>query len=151
MMYGFCGAVWLSAISFCCAGLKAEVPTSVLGGLDLDASRVIYAIGSLSSAGLIHTLININYISPSTDAADHNCFLPITSLNTDYHRNIYLAGVAPHFEGIRHKVVAAISSGTVRVGDHPDFLAPVLCDELGGHQDFPHANIANDLTYKQRS
>ena len=78
-------------------------------------------------------------------------FLPIASLNTDYRRNIYLAGLAPHFEEIHHKVVAAISSGTVRVGDHPDFLAPVLCDELGGHQDFPHASIANDLTYKQRS
>ena len=86
-MYGFCGASWLSAISFCCARLKAEVATSVLGGFDLDVSRVIYAIGSLSSAGLIHTLININHIFPSTDAAHHNCFLPITSLNTDYHLN----------------------------------------------------------------
>jgi len=55
MMYGFCGASWLSAISFCCARLKAEVGTSGLGGFDLDVSRVIYAIGSLSSAGLIHT------------------------------------------------------------------------------------------------
>ena len=86
-MYGFCGASWLSAISFFCARLKAAVATSVLGGFDLNASRVIYAIGSLSSAGLIHILININHISPSTDAADHNCFLPITSLNTDYHLN----------------------------------------------------------------
>ena len=87
-MYGFCGASWLSAIPRCCSRLKAEVATSVLGGFDLDVSRVIYAIGSLSSAGLIHTLININHISPSTDAADHKCFLPITSLNADYHRNI---------------------------------------------------------------
>ena len=87
MMYGFCGASWLSAMSFCCAGLKAEVATSVLGGFDLDVSRVIYAIGSLSSAGLIHTLINISHVAPSTDAADHNCFLPIISLNTDYHLN----------------------------------------------------------------
>ena len=88
-MYGFCGASWLSLMSFFCARLKAEVATSVLGGfdLDIDVSRVIYAIGSLSSAGLIHTLININHIFPSTDAADHNCFLPITSLNTDYHLN----------------------------------------------------------------
>ena len=93
-MYGFCGASWLSAISFFCARLKAAVATSVLGGFDLNVSRVIYAIGSLSSAGLIHTLININHISPSTDAADHNCFLPITSLNTDYHLNTYLAGPA---------------------------------------------------------
>ena len=66
---------------------RTEVATSVLGGFDLDVSRVIYAIGSLSSAGLIHTLININHIFPSTDAADHNCFLPITSLNADYHLN----------------------------------------------------------------
>ena len=86
-MYGFCGASWLSAISFFCARRKAAVATSVLGGFDLDVSRVIYAIGSLSSAGLIHTLININHIFPSTDVADHNCFLPITSLNTDYHLN----------------------------------------------------------------
>ena len=86
-MYGFCGASWLSAISFCCARLKAEVGTSILGGFDLDVSRVIYAIGSLSYAALIHTWININHIFPSTDAADHNCFLPITSLNTDYHLN----------------------------------------------------------------
>ena len=86
-MYGSCGASWLSATSFCCARLKAEVATSVLGGLDLDVCRVRYAIGSLSSAGLIHTLININHIFPSTDAADHNCSLPNTSLNTDYHLN----------------------------------------------------------------
>ena len=74
MMYGFCGAVWLSAISFCCAGLKAEVPTSALGGLDLDVSSVIYAIGQTSSAVLIQTLMNINHIFPSTDAADQSCF-----------------------------------------------------------------------------
>ena len=74
-MYGFCGASWLSAMSFFCARLKAEVAASVLGGFDLDVSRVIYAIGSLSSAALIHTMININHISPSTDAADHNCFI----------------------------------------------------------------------------
>ena len=86
-MYGLCGASWLSAMFFLCAGLKAEASTSVLGGFDLNVSRVIYAIGSLCSAGLIHTLININHIFPSTDAADHSCFLPITSLNTDYHLN----------------------------------------------------------------
>ena len=86
-MYGFCGASWLSAISFFCARLKADVASSVLGGFDLDVSRVIYAIGSLSFAGLIHKLIHINHIFPSTDAANHNCFLPITSLNTDYHLN----------------------------------------------------------------
>ena len=73
-MYGFCGASWLSAISFFCARLKAEVASSVLGGFDLDVSRVIYAIGSLRSASLIHTLININYIFRITDAANHNCF-----------------------------------------------------------------------------
>ena len=86
-MYGFCGASWFSAISFFCGRLKADVAASVLGGFDLDVSRVIYAIGSVSSAALIHTLININHIFPSTDAADHNCSLPITSLNTDYHLN----------------------------------------------------------------
>ena len=74
MMYGFCGASWLSAISFFCARLKAEVASSVLGGFDLDVSRVIYAISSLSSALLTQTLININHIFRSTDAADHNCF-----------------------------------------------------------------------------
>ena len=123
--------------------------TSVLGGFDLDVSRVIYAIGSLSSAGLIHTLININHIFPSTDAADQSCFLRITSLKTDYHLNTYLAGPASRFEQIRQNV-AATSSGIrgVRVGDHPDFLAPVLFDELGGHQDIPHADIADDLKYK---
>ena len=73
MLYGFCGAVCLSAISFCCAGLKAEVPTSALGGLDLDVSSVVYAIGSLSSAVPIQTLINISHIFPSTDAADQSC------------------------------------------------------------------------------
>ena len=36
----------------------------------------------------------------------------------------------------------------VRVGDHPDFLAPVLFDELGGHQDIPQANIADGLKQK---
>ena len=121
--------------------------TSVLGGFDLDVSRVIYAIGSLSSASLIHTLININHIFPSTDAADHPCFLPITSLNTDYHVNTDLAGPASRFEEIRHNV-AATSSGDARVGDHPDFLAPVLLDELGGHQDIPQANIADGLKHK---
>ena len=49
MMYGFCGASWLSAIPFFCAGLKAGVGTSVLGGFDLDVGRVIYASGSLNS------------------------------------------------------------------------------------------------------
>ena len=74
MVYGFCGASWLPAISFCCAGLKAEVAISVLGGLDLDVSNVIYATGSLSSAVPIQTLTNINHICPSTDAADQSCF-----------------------------------------------------------------------------
>ena len=64
-MYGFCGASWLSAISFFWGRLNAEVAASVLGGFDLDVSRVIYAIGSLSSAVLIHTLININHIPPN--------------------------------------------------------------------------------------
>ena len=73
-MYGFCGALWLSAISFCCAWLRAEVPASALGGLDLDVSSVINAIGSFSYAVLTQTLINMNLICPSTDAADHNCF-----------------------------------------------------------------------------
>ena len=59
----------------------------------------------------------------------------------------HLAGPASRFEEIRHNV-AATSSGDVRVGDHPDFLAPVLFDELGGHQDIPQANIADGLTYK---
>ena len=138
-------------MSFFCAGLKAEVATPVLGGFDLDVGRVTYAIGSLSSAGLIHTLIHINHIFASTDAADHSCCLPIISLHTDDHVNTHLAGSATSFEEIRQKV-AAISSGIwgVRVGDHPGFLAHVLCDELGGHQDIPHANIADDLKYKKR-
>ena len=86
-MYGLCGASWLSAASFFCARLKAEISTSVLGGFVLDGSRVIYVIGLLSSADLIHIWINLNHICPSTDAANHNCFLPTTSLNTDYHPN----------------------------------------------------------------
>ena len=59
------------------------------------------------------------------------------------------AGPASRFEVTRQHV-AATSSGSlgVRVGDHLDFLAPVLFDELGGHQDIPHANIADDLKYK---
>ena len=61
----------------------------------------------------------------------------------------HLASPASRFEEIRQNV-AATSSGiwAVRVGDHPDFLAPVLFDELGGHQDIPHADIADDLKYK---
>jgi len=61
----------------------------------------------------------------------------------------HLAGPASCFEEIRQNV-AATSSGIlgVRVGDHPDFLAPVLCDELGGHQDIPQTNIADGLKYK---
>ena len=88
-MYGFCGAAWLSAMSFCCARLKAEVSTSVLGGFVLDVNRVVFANGSLSSACLIHTLINISHVAPSTDAAYHICFLPTTSLNTGYHLITY--------------------------------------------------------------
>ena len=57
------------------------------------------------------------------------------------------AGPASRFEEIRQNV-ALTSSGDVRVGDHPDVLAPVLFDELGGHQYFPQANIADDLKYK---
>ena len=59
----------------------------------------------------------------------------------------HLASPASRFEEIRQSV-AAISSGGVRVGDHPDFLAPVLLDDLGGHQDIPQANIADGLKYR---
>ena len=144
-MYGFCGAPWLSAIPCCCARLKAEVATSVLGGFDLDVSRVIYAIGSLSSAGLIHTLLNVNHITPSTDAADHK----FPSNHTAEHGlpSKHLASPASRFEEIRHNV-AVPSSGDDRVGDHPDFLAPVLLDELSSHQHMPQANMASCLTYK---
>ena len=59
----------------------------------------------------------------------------------------HLAGPASRFEEIHHNV-APLSSGGGRVGDHPDFLAPVLCDELVGHQDIPQANIVDGLKYK---
>ena len=59
----------------------------------------------------------------------------------------HLAGPASRLEEIRQRVAVARFEG-VRVGDHPDFLAPVLFDELGGHQDIPHANIADGLKYK---
>ena len=62
----------------------------------------------------------------------------------------HLAGPGSRFEEIRHNVAGTrpTSSGDVRVGDHPDFLAPVLFDELGGHQDIPQANIADGLKDK---
>ena len=60
------------------------------------------------------------------------------------------SGPASHFEEIRQNGVTATFSriGGIRVGDIPDFSAPVLFDELGGYQNIPEANISDDLTNK---